>query len=252
MTSTVPPFTETQATLLARFLSSPLRPGGTLTYPQLAGLLFSLANGPELIPPSEWIPLIFNDQEAGYETQDEAERMLQAMMALYNDCIRERAVGEILLPPGCEIRPWAMDNLNADAPLSQWAQGFSIGYDYLEEVWSTYTPDELDEELGTLLMTLTFFTSPKLAEAYHQETKGKGSLEQLAQSVMKILPEAMHEYARLGRSIYQARLEVGDLDLEHSAHAKVGRNDPCPCGSGKKFKKCCGLTRGTDSGPVFH
>jgi uncharacterized protein YecA (UPF0149 family) len=24
--------------------------------------------------------------------------------------------------------------------------------------------------------------------------------------------------------------------------AKVGRNDPCPCGSGKKYKRCCGLT----------
>ncbi|MDX2170261.1 MAG: SEC-C metal-binding domain-containing protein [Deltaproteobacteria bacterium] len=24
------------------------------------------------------------------------------------------------------------------------------------------------------------------------------------------------------------------------AEPKVGRNDPCPCGSGKKFKKCCG------------
>jgi uncharacterized protein YecA (UPF0149 family) len=24
------------------------------------------------------------------------------------------------------------------------------------------------------------------------------------------------------------------------AEAKVGRNDPCPCGSSKKFKKCCG------------
>jgi preprotein translocase subunit SecA len=23
---------------------------------------------------------------------------------------------------------------------------------------------------------------------------------------------------------------------------KVGRNDPCPCGSGKKFKSCCGRT----------
>jgi len=23
--------------------------------------------------------------------------------------------------------------------------------------------------------------------------------------------------------------------------SKIGRNDPCPCGSGKKFKKCCGL-----------
>jgi SWIM/SEC-C metal-binding protein len=24
------------------------------------------------------------------------------------------------------------------------------------------------------------------------------------------------------------------------AEEKVGRNDPCPCGSGKKYKKCCG------------
>jgi len=22
--------------------------------------------------------------------------------------------------------------------------------------------------------------------------------------------------------------------------SKTGRNDPCPCGSGKKYKKCCG------------
>jgi len=25
--------------------------------------------------------------------------------------------------------------------------------------------------------------------------------------------------------------------------AKVGRNDPCPCGSGKKYKKCCGAPK---------
>ena len=24
---------------------------------------------------------------------------------------------------------------------------------------------------------------------------------------------------------------------------KCGRNDPCPCGSGKKYKKCCGTTK---------
>jgi len=24
------------------------------------------------------------------------------------------------------------------------------------------------------------------------------------------------------------------------ADPKIGRNDPCPCGSGKKYKKCCG------------
>ncbi len=25
------------------------------------------------------------------------------------------------------------------------------------------------------------------------------------------------------------------------AAQKIGRNDPCPCGSGKKYKKCCGI-----------
>ncbi len=28
---------------------------------------------------------------------------------------------------------------------------------------------------------------------------------------------------------------------------KVGRNDPCPCGSGKKYKKCCGMNAGADT-----
>ncbi len=27
------------------------------------------------------------------------------------------------------------------------------------------------------------------------------------------------------------------------AKAEPGRNDPCPCGSGKKFKKCCGADK---------
>ena len=27
---------------------------------------------------------------------------------------------------------------------------------------------------------------------------------------------------------------------------KIGRNDPCPCGSGKKYKKCCGLNEGSE------
>ena len=252
MMPAVPPFTSEQATLLIRFLSSPQRPNDTLTYPQLAGFLFGLANGPELIPPSEWIPLVFNDQEACYETQDEAGCVLQAMMALYNDCVRERPGGTVSLPPGCEMRPQPMDNLTTDAPLSQWAQGFGMGYDYLAEVWNACTPDELDEELGALLMTLTFFASLKLAKAFHQETNGKSNLEQLAQSMMEIFPEAMDEYAHLGRSIYQARLETGDLDQEPLHHIKIGRNDPCPCGSGKKFKKCCGTTKGTSTGPVFH
>ncbi|MDR0293567.1 MAG: preprotein translocase subunit SecA [Oscillospiraceae bacterium] len=35
--------------------------------------------------------------------------------------------------------------------------------------------------------------------------------------------------------------------VRKTAAAKVGRNDPCPCGSGKKYKKCCGFTEGNVS-----
>ena len=40
--------------------------------------------------------------------------------------------------------------------------------------------------------------------------------------------------------------DIADLDIllnkpePVKAEEKIGRNDPCPCGSGKKYKKCCG------------
>lgn len=40
--------------------------------------------------------------------------------------------------------------------------------------------------------------------------------------------------------------DIADLEVLLSTpkpvktQEKVGRNDPCPCGSGKKYKKCCG------------
>ena len=35
----------------------------------------------------------------------------------------------------------------------------------------------------------------------------------------------------------------GDLNPEtfQRMGPKIGRNEPCPCGSGKKYKKCCGV-----------
>jgi preprotein translocase subunit SecA len=36
------------------------------------------------------------------------------------------------------------------------------------------------------------------------------------------------------------RLQPSSSSRPPQAAAAVGRNDPCPCGSGKKYKKCCG------------
>jgi|ERR1035437_7986309 hypothetical protein len=47
--------------------------------------------------------------------------------------------------------------------------------------------------------------------------------------------------ARLARHYEMFKQDLRDRPhLDAVAAPKVGRNDPCPCGSGKKFKKCCG------------
>jgi SEC-C motif-containing protein len=42
-----------------------------------------------------------------------------------------------------------------------------------------------------------------------------------------------------GRWVYSGHTEMAGTPVRRES-PKVGRNDPCPCGSGKKFKKCCG------------
>jgi preprotein translocase subunit SecA len=48
---------------------------------------------------------------------------------------------------------------------------------------------------------------------------------------------AMAEQQRAAAQAPQGETKVKQIKLEQP---KVGRNDPCSCGSGKKFKKCCG------------
>ena len=42
-----------------------------------------------------------------------------------------------------------------------------------------------------------------------------------------------------GRWVYTGQQERGGQTVKYEK-PKPGRNDPCPCGSGKKYKKCCG------------
>ncbi len=39
------------------------------------------------------------------------------------------------------------------------------------------------------------------------------------------------------KELYREQKNSGTI---HNENRKVGRNDPCPCGSGKKYKQCCG------------
>ena len=92
-------------------------------------------------------------------------------------------------------------------------------------------------------MALSFFSSRKLAEAFSAETDRR-DVAAMAKTIRRVFPDAVAEYAHLGRSIHKVLIEDRGAQTEARRTIKIGRNDPCPCGSGRKFKKCCGAPGG--------
>jgi len=193
--------------LLTEFLNNPARPDGTLWFHELQGFLFAIA---------------YNE---------------------VNTAVLERSNS---LPAGCAFDKNISKNFEDDSSISQWSRGFAAGHDWLAEVWDEYLFDELDEECGATLMVLSFFGSNQLANAYYNDMRpgkrkrGDESFENFAVTMRRMFPDALASYAHIGRSIFEAVLEHGKGGGEPAVSEKIGRNEPCPCGSGKKYKKCCG------------
>ena len=230
---------------LKSFLSNPHRPGGTLRFHELQGFLFTIASSPETIQPSEWLPIISNDEDIGFENEIEAERVLILIMALYNQVNSSVLDHSDAMPSGCEFQADIDANFDEESSVSQWSRGFVFGHDWLAEVWDECLPESMDEEFGATVMALSFFSSTQLAEAFCAEmdltdrTSPGQSFEQLAETIRELFPAALSSYSSLGRIIFEVLMQNAATDDKPARSAEIGRNDPCPCGSGKKYKKCC-------------
>ena len=84
-------------------------------------------------------------------------------------------------------------------------------------------------------------------EAAQQEQEERRLLsekERLEQEEQRLLLEkesAERALRELKTKEQLLRRQIAEEQSQHesSSKRKVGRNDPCPCGSGKKYKKCC-------------
>lgn len=216
---------------------------GSFGYCELAGFLFALACSPELVKPSEWIPLALGEEPGALGSGEDVQRIADLVMRLHNHINLQVLERSPSLPPGVEVRPEPMDNFAPGAPLSQWARGFSEGHAWLEETWDAYLPAEADEDaedldqaLGAIMIVLGFFGGRGFAEACLEEMERPQPLERMAPKMLEAFPDAMRELAELGRALE----EIARERRTPARSAKVGRNVPCPCGSGRKYKHCCG------------
>lgn len=66
---------------------------------------------------------------------------------------------------------------------------------------------------------------------------GLNDLVESFQRLGGVMPEDVREHVALLRDEFETYRRM--LEAQSQPKAKTGRNDPCPCGSGKKFKRCC-------------
>ncbi len=93
--------------------------------------------------------------------------------------------------------------------------------------------DSVRDEVIKNLMTVRVQSSEQLDQA-------AGTLEQNGQDIQNVTYTAPDESGEAQTTISEAQAEVLNAKQPFVAGARIGRNDPCPCGSGKKFKLCHG------------
>ena len=239
-------FSPAQRDTLIEYLSRPsVQEMAAYTFKELEGFLFSVAASPQTVAPSEWLPEVFGGEMPDFATKQEAERITRAVLSLYNKIVGDVTKREGVLPADIIFFDNPVDNLQDNAPVAEWSRGFIQGHCWLENDWEDCRTAE--KELAFVVWTLCFFSTPELAEEFKKEFGAP--VEESAEKACMVFRIAARRYAALGAKCRDAARDpvqaaarelAPNLFKPAAGSVGVGRNEPCPCGSGRKYKKCCG------------
>ena len=238
-------FTDQEKEGLQLLLSHAVRPEQALDIDQLAGYLFGIVITPEVSRPSEWFADIFGEALAAFNDSGEADVRFGALVQAYNRLNALRLAGRLHFP---------FDLTAADARLSErmraWAEGLDRALALRSWVWmpeeilAQPDMDEEHEEIMTCLMVVLGVAHPeKIPEIFEGIEELDGGKKEAWTALLGQLPLAVEALVAHGRELESERLAgfQGEETLRQDWVLGTGRNDPCPCGSGRKYKKCCGL-----------
>lgn len=188
---------------------------------ELDGFLLAVASCPRVLATEEWLPGVWGGEMPAFMDEDEAEQVIERVLRHHNALVRLLDK----LPDAYEplFAYEADEEGNEFESVEEWCAGFLRG---MELAWDDWEP-AAEREPDVFAVLGLFGTQ----EGYEQQ-------ESYPEEELEALQDTMPETARL----------LAALGLEQRAvtptirrdGAKVGRNDACPCGSGRKFKQCCG------------
>lgn len=190
------------------------------------GLATGFTAGPRAIRPSEWLPRFLGlapPNVAAFDSESLAE-----LTILVSSAMAEMAV--LLEAPKKTIAPVFGTGPDGEQVAGDWADGFMQAVGYQRGEWE---PLFADRKARSLIVPIVALSQPE---------KVLPVLEIAPEEQAAVLEEMADDIVPSVQGLYDFwRARNGPLlPLGARQGTKLGRNAPCPCGSGRKFKRCCG------------
>ena len=229
------PLSDEELDELDQFLLSEAVSDEAMTLDTLDGYLTAIVVGPATLVPSQWLPGVWGESEDDapvYASMEQAQRILELLLRHMNGIIWTLQYDADAFDPLIGSMVYENDpHEYLDGEM--WAYGFMQGIELCRQDWQ---PVFDDSAASDALRPIYLLGADELSEADEALTRWPAQREELTQQ-LAAAAAAIYRFWLPRREVQHERLVASTFRREGP---KPGRNDPCPCGSGKKFKKCCG------------
>ena len=220
------PLNDADLDRLEELLETEVFAGAAMRLDEVQAMLCAIVSGPEPVLPSVWLPEALGK---GMETDDTVvAETVELLMRLNNDIaaalLADETVAPVLYPEdeSCETYDYAA-----------WADSYVFGAGLAGDWYELAGKhaDDLSELLEPMFMLNGMLKEDveKSGERWFTPAE-EARLVADIQENLPVIVQTLYNFWRNKR--------MGGT-IRHD-EPKSGRNDPCPCGSGRKFKQCCG------------
>ena len=201
-----------------------------MTLSELDGYVTGILACPDMIMPSEWLPNVWGETgKKNNSVQKAAEETISAVMEHYNS-VAEAVARSLWVEPIYEVDP------NSDETLWEpWVDGFTRAMSLRPDAWERLLNQADEETQATMIFLMA------LQDIYTERSKfTDDEINQIDLEAPDLIPNCVATILQQSRPELSHPGPANLPGMPFQAGPRPGRNDPCSCGSGRKYKQCCG------------
>ncbi|CCE02090.1 putative transporter (YecA family protein with SEC-C motif) (fragment) [Bradyrhizobium sp. STM 3809] len=165
-----------------------------------------------------------------FTSVDHANAVLDLVTRYHDDLVRTLAETPKQYQPRFPV-----DDASGEVTWEMWVEGFAAASHLRRDRFKAYLLIEGEvARAATIMMVAMDLARHGRIRSVEPIDLGDDAVGTIRQAVL-----TLHHYRHSGAPVPGAPVFT-ELANPFASLAKTGRNDPCPCGSGRKFKRCCG------------